>query len=130
MIVVAIIAILASIALPMYGNYVIRGRIPDATSNLSALAVRMEQSFQDNRTYRNSAGNGCAFVVSTAAKSNYFDFDCTSDSASKYTLTASGKNSMQEFGYSLTESGVKSTTRVKPGWYKSDTCWTTSKGGC
>ena len=51
MIVVAIVGILATIAYPSYTDYVIRGRIPDATSGLAAKRVQMEQFFQDNRTY-------------------------------------------------------------------------------
>ena len=50
MIVVAIVAILSAIAIPSYRNYVIRGKIPEATSNLSGQAVKMEQYFEDNKT--------------------------------------------------------------------------------
>ena len=56
MITVAIAAILAAVAIPMYRDYVVRSRIIDATSRLSDFRVRMEQYFMDNRTY--DAGGG------------------------------------------------------------------------
>ncbi|MDB5769791.1 MAG: type pilin protein [Burkholderia sp.] len=45
MITVAIVAILASVAVPSYQNYLIRGRIPDDTSQLASRRVLMEQFF-------------------------------------------------------------------------------------
>ena len=51
MIVVAIIGILATIALPAYSNYVRSGKATEATSTLASARVQMEQHFQDNRTY-------------------------------------------------------------------------------
>ena len=51
MIVVVIIGILAAIAIPQYSDYVIRSKIPEATSALAGARVKMEQFFQDNRTY-------------------------------------------------------------------------------
>ena len=51
MITVAIIAILAAIAIPSYSEYVRRGRITEAVSALAGMRVKMEQYFQDNRTY-------------------------------------------------------------------------------
>lgn len=41
LIVVAIIGILAAVALPSYNDYVTRGKIPDATSNLAVMRVRL-----------------------------------------------------------------------------------------
>ena len=51
MIVVAVIAILAVVAIPAYGDYVIRGKLVDATTQLSDGRIKMEQFFQDNRAY-------------------------------------------------------------------------------
>ncbi|MGH8742788.1 MAG: type IV pilin protein, partial [Burkholderiales bacterium] len=55
MTVVAVLAILAVIAVPAYNDYVTRGKIPEATSNLADLRVKMEQWYQDNRNYQNTA---------------------------------------------------------------------------
>jgi prepilin-type N-terminal cleavage/methylation domain-containing protein len=72
MMVVAVIAILGAIALPAYNDFIIRGRIPDATSHLAAKRVQMEQFYQDNRTY--ASAPPCA---SDAASSKYFTFSCS-----------------------------------------------------
>jgi prepilin-type N-terminal cleavage/methylation domain-containing protein len=45
MIVVAVVGILTAIAVPSYTNYVIRGKIPEATSQLASKRVQMEQFF-------------------------------------------------------------------------------------
>ena len=56
MVTVAIVAILGSIALPAYNQYVQRGKITEATSSLSELRLRAEKFFADNRTYLNAGG--------------------------------------------------------------------------
>ncbi len=48
MVVVAIIGILASIALPAYRDYVIKSSLAEATSGLANTRIRMEQFFQDS----------------------------------------------------------------------------------
>lgn len=125
MIAVAIISILAAVAVPQYKDYVTRGRIPDATSALSAKQVQMEQFFQDNRTYVNAPA-----CTSDTTTSKYFDFACTAGSttATTYVLTATGKSSMANFTYTVNQAGAKSTT-VPTGWTASTTCWVTKKDG-
>ncbi len=63
MIVVAIIAILASIALPSYNDYVRRGQIQEAFGYLSDSRVKMEQYFQDNRNYGTASPGACPPVA-------------------------------------------------------------------
>lgn len=123
MITVAIISILAAVAVPQYKDYVTRGRIPDATSGLSARQVQMEQYFQDNRTYLNAPA--CA---SDATSSKNFTFACSSSSATAYVLAATGKGPMAGFTYTVNQGGAKSTT-VPTGWTGSTTCWVVRKDG-
>jgi type IV pilus assembly protein PilE len=132
MIVVVVIAILTAIALPSYTSYVRRGRIPDATSNLATLRVKMEQYYQDNRTY--IGGPGC--VIDTAT-SKYFDFSCPgagAATATTYMITAAGKNAMNGFKYTIDQSGGKTSTFSSPapsGWVSPtpNNCWATNVGG-
>lgn len=134
MVVVTIIAILAAIALPAYSDYVIRGKIPEATSALSTARVRMEQSFQDNRNYTN-------FTCTDTTK--FFDISCVEGGAAvatttgtsniTYTLQAVGKGSMAGFTYTVNEANVHSSTIGGPAPAKwqatSGACWITNAGG-
>lgn len=128
MIVVAIIAILAAIAVPAYSDYVIRGKLSEATSNLGQLRVRAEQFFQDNRTY---VGMLCA--PANAADAKYFQYACSSaPTATTYTLTATGiaAQGTGGFVYNVDQTNAKSSTATATGWPSNPTCWTTSKAGC
>jgi type IV pilus assembly protein PilE len=132
MIVIAIIGILAAVGYPSYNDYLIRGRIPDATANLATKRVQLEQFFQDNRTYCGNAACSvpsppCALDTTT---SKYFDFSCPVIlTATTYTLQAQGKGVMTGFLYTLNESNAKGTTNVPAGWTKTSTCWTVRKSG-
>lgn len=129
MIVVAIIGILSAIAVPMYSDYVVRSKIPDATSNLATSRVRMEQYFQDNIRYATVAGGTiCGAPLPT---SNYFTFTCVATNTT-YTLTATGTNSMTGFTYTVNESNAQQTTAAPAGWDAATmpaTCWITKKDG-
>ena len=79
MVTVAIIAILASIALPSYSEYITRSRLVDAHTRLGDLRIQMEKYFQDNRTYL--AGAVCGIDAAQLATANAdggrsFDFTC------------------------------------------------------
>ncbi|MEO8486783.1 MAG: type IV pilin protein [Betaproteobacteria bacterium] len=129
MIVVAIAAILAAVALPMYRTYVMRGRIIDATSKLSDFRVRMEQYFMDNRTYAN--GGNCGVADPTDTGDAAFTIACTGATAAAYTVKATGKSSagMTGFEYQILASGAKKTNAVPSGWTAATDCWSTRKDG-
>ena len=127
MMVVAVIAILGAIALPAYNDFIVRGRIPDATSHLAAKRVQMEQFYQDNRTYVNAPP--CA---NDAASSKYFTFSCSvAGTATVFTLQAVGTGTMSGFTYTVDQAGTKTTGAVPSGWSlpSPNTCWVTKKGG-
>jgi len=124
MIVVAIIGILASIAIPSYTDYVTRGRIPDATSNLATKRVQLEQFFQDNRTYV-----GAPACNNDTAASQYFNFSCTAQTAIAYTLQADGKGAMASFAYTIDEANARASVISASGWTGNAACWTTKKDG-
>lgn len=140
MITVAIVAILASIALPSYTDYIIRGRIPDATSGLATRRVQSEQFFQDSttHTYESIAPEvnlGC--VADSSGR--YFDFSCpvatsaAAGVAAAFTVQASGKGPMAGFTYTIDQSNTKTSNIVAPAkasWIAtSATCWITKAGG-
>ena len=122
MIVVAIIGILAAIAIPNYADYVTRSKITEAVSGLSNVSVRMEQFFQDNRSY-------AGFAADCGVTATNFTFACTGDSVT-YTATATGVagSSMADFGYTITPAG-RATTGVKSGWSNQGCGWVLTKAG-
>lgn len=138
MIVTVIVAILASVAIPSYNDYVMRGKITEAISNLSAGRVRMEQWFQDTRTTY-VGGLGCAAAGAAIAFSDakYFTYSCSTLTASTYVLTATGvaTQGMGGFAYTIDDTNVKTSTITSPAldhdWAtpNPNNCWTTKKGG-
>lgn len=124
MIVVAIVAILTSIALPSYLDYLIRGRLPEATSNLAGKRVRLEAFYDNNRTYVGAAD--CAADTTT---SKYFDFSCSAVDVNTYTIQATGKGSMAGFTFTIDQTNARATTAAPAGWTTSATCWITNKAG-
>jgi type IV pilus assembly protein PilE len=143
MIVIAIIGILAAIAIPQYQQYVMSSRITQATTGLSEMRLKMEQYFQDNRTYNNVASPSCAApgspnIAALPANTQFFQFDCpgTRDQFN-YTVRATGLSSMNGFVYTLTLSPasaqpVRATTAAPSGWNiatNGATCWVRNKSG-
>lgn len=130
MITVAIIGILAAVALPSYNDYVLRGKIPDATSNLAIKRVQLEQFYQDTRTY---CGNTACTTPSPPcvldSSGKYFDISCSAADATSYTLQAVGKGSMTGFTYTINQANGKATTAVPAGWTANAACWVVRKSG-
>ena len=131
MITIAIIAILAAIALPSYSDYVRRGRLTEGLSTMSSQRVKMEQFFQDNRSY---AGACAAGTVAPLPTTPSFTYACALSGAgvvpSTYTITATGTGTMLGFVYTMTEANVRTTTGLPAGWLGTgNACWVTKKDG-
>jgi len=132
MVTLVIIAILSAIAIPAYTDYVKRGRIPQATNNLSSMRVKMEQYFQDNRKYPAACTDAGGMPLPAA---DDFSYSCTLDASNTniFTVTATGQGSMAGFTYTIDESNNKKTTAVPTDWgtlpQGGFTCWVRRKGG-
>ena len=85
-IVVAIISILASIAIPAYNGYIETSKRSDAQASLMALAIAQEKYRATNPTYTTVIGdlNG----VSSASESGYYTLAVTAASGATFTATA------------------------------------------
>ena len=57
LIAVTLLGIVAGLAVPQYGAYVMRARILDGFAKLADYRARMEQYFLDRRSYIDDAGN-------------------------------------------------------------------------
>lgn len=119
MIVVVVIAILSAVAIPSYTDYVTRGKLVEGTSALSDGRVKMEQYFQDNRTYASGP---------VPAATTYFNYSAVPAelTPTSYKITATGIGKLSGFSYTINESNTKTSTTP---WGNSTNCWVVNKGG-
>jgi type IV pilus assembly protein PilE len=127
MVTLAVIAILAKMAMPAYSDYVKRSKIPQATNNLATMRVKLEQYFQDNRTYVGACANG---TIAPLPVADTFTYTCPTLTANTYIVQAAGNGSMSGFTYTIDESNNKRTVAVPTGWGTAPVgCWVRNKGG-
>ncbi|HMT79345.1 MAG TPA: type IV pilin protein [Azonexus sp.] len=132
MIVVAIIAILVTVALPSYQDYVLRSRNVEGTNELSAMRSRMEQYFQDRRTYQTTTDGSFSPPCLQSTTAGTYTVACTAadltDTAYKVTATGSGPTAA--FIFTINERGTKATESTLWG-HTSTTCWLMQRSdGC
>jgi type IV pilus assembly protein PilE len=129
MITVAIVGILASIALPMYYEQVMRSKIIDGTTKLLDFKGKIDGYFRDNRTYQ--AGAVCGVADPLVSPADYFQINCTAPSATTYVITATGiaAKGMSGFVYRIDQTNAKATPTVPAGWTSSGVCWVLRKDG-
>lgn len=125
MITVAVVAILASIALPSYTAYVQRSRVPPALDGLSSYFTRMEQRYQDVGGYGTGAGNACAVALPAVAN---FTVTCTTDGQT-FTATATGSGSMAGYTYTINQQGTRATA-AHPKGVPGANCWSVRGATC
>lgn len=131
MVTVAIVAILASIALPSYRDYITRGKISEATAALADMRVKLEQYFQDNRTYVDAP------VCTTPPSIKYFTLSCSVATATAFTANATGNaaGGMGGFVYTVDQDNSQATSitsgsaAAEAGWTGNASCWVIRKGG-
>ncbi|HSH71737.1 MAG TPA: type IV pilin protein [Methylophilaceae bacterium] len=128
LIVVAIIGILAAVALPSYQDYVLRGYLVDATSALSSARARLEQHFQDNRTYATVGAFVSPCTSINATTSGKFTITCTA-TATTYLVTASGTGPTAGFTFTINQNDVRATTASPWSGSTSTSAWVIRRGG-
>ena len=130
MITVAVVAILAAVATPNYSAYVKRGKAAEATSTLALLKNRMEQYYQDNKTYADIVGPPALTAPCSpqAGTTKYFTYDCTAHTLAQFTLTATpvADQGVDNFSFTVNEAGNKTSVFDNS---PSANCWLNSKGG-
>ena len=132
MIVVAIVAILASVGLPSYQAYIRRGQMQEGFSQMSSFQLKMEQHYQDNRGYQDTAdATKCSVSQVASLTSKYFTFACTlgSDKQS-YSLAATGKASLLGYDYSIDHANSRRTTKFAGVTQTTLTCWAERSATC
>ncbi len=130
MIVIGIVAILAAVAIPSYTDYVRRGRITEAISTLAGMRVKMEQYFQDNRTYVGSCAPGT--IAPLPGPTIHWIYACPGPTLNTYLITATGVvgSTMDGFQYTLDQGNNRVTNIAAPAtWPANANCWVLKKDG-
>ena len=135
MIVVAIIAVLASIAIPAYQSQMDAGRRSDGKAALMAFAQAMERSFTEEGTYAKADGDDADETtatsptifatqapISSGAKS--YDLQIMSANNTSYVLRATPINVQAGDGaMEITSTGIMRWDRDDDGFGSTDNCW-------
>src|SRR2546428_607418 len=129
MITVAIVAILAAVAIPSYTDYITRSKIQEATSSLLSMRTKLEQYYQDNRTFFGACVAGT--VAPKPAGLKYFTIDCPTLNNTQYLVPETGiaGTDMALFTFSIDQANTRQTTNVPPGWTAPASCWVMRKSG-
>jgi type IV pilus assembly protein PilE len=137
MVTVAIVAILAAVALPVYSDYVQRSKISEAVSSLSDMRTRLEQFFLDNRAYPTSCvASGAVAPQINLPTQKYFTVSCAFPTLTTYTITATGvaaQGMSTAFKYTINEANARVTTGLPSTWpghtMTPISCWAIRKDG-
>lgn len=131
MIVVAIIGILASIALPSYTDYIRRTRVAEAIAVLGEARTKAEQHFQDRRTYVGICTGTSVLQPLTATKGFSFRCNDPDPTLNTFQITATGTGNMAGFTYTLANGDVRSTTLTAATKWggTGSACWVLRKDG-
>lgn len=123
MIVTAIIAVLASVALPSYSAYTLRGKLVEAPTTLKSAATAMEAGYDMGYSCEKS-------LPQKTWQTKYFKYECAvSADMSSFKITASGiQNDILKYSYSINSNGQRKTEAHPTG--SNDKCWLVSGGEC
>jgi type IV pilus assembly protein PilE len=126
MVVVAIVGILATVAYPSYQDYITRGQIAEGLSTTADMRVRMEQYFQDNRTYIGAPACGAQLPTP-----KHFVMSCDpAPTVNTFNIKATGNGAVTGFVFEVNQLNQRRTTGVKSGWGAAPVnCWVVRKGG-
>ena len=112
MIVVAVIAVLASIALPSYNSYLRKGRRADAQAALTDIASRQQQYLMDARAYAPDLAT-LNYTPTTSVTDWYGIAIVVGGPPPSFTVTATpvaGKDQVKDGSLELTSTGAKKRT--------------------
>ena len=135
MVVVAIIGILASIALSMYQDNILKSRRRTAQSCLAEQAQFMERYYTTNTTVTNNISNSLSYTGATLPTSacvtdlaSYYSISLTTQQAQAFTLTATATGS--QTGDTECTNLTLDQSATRGSYYYDDTFTLTASSGC
>ena len=130
LIVVAIIAILASVAMPAYTAYLQRSRVPAGLDALQSYFTRMEQRFQDSGSYERTVGGASVCAIDAPVGVQNYTITCViAGGGAAYTATATGTGSLNGYAYTINSAGTRATTGHPKG-APAGNCWSIKGATC
>jgi type IV pilus assembly protein PilE len=112
MVALTIAAIIAAFAVPAYRDHALRSYLPEMSSGLQLSALRLEQYYQDHRSYR--SGTACGITLPSSER---FIFSCSVPTdGQSFVLTATGSGVMAEFAYTIDQLGQTRTISLPAAW--------------
>jgi type IV pilus assembly protein PilE len=108
MITIVIVAILASIAIPSYSSYVLRGNRRAAQATMMEISTRQHQFFAANRAFASAAELG--FTLPPEVAANYtmaITLAAVPPPGFTITFTPTGRQAADGAALTLTSAGVK-----------------------
>jgi type IV pilus assembly protein PilE len=133
MIVVAVIALLSTIAYPAYTQYVFRARVMPGLDALSALSIRLEQRFQDVGGYGTFDDGNIDLVgtcgVSLGQAANFTITCVASHAGARFLAVATGSGPAAGVVYSIDHAGTRRTT-AHPKGVPAAACWSVRGTTC
>jgi type IV pilus assembly protein PilE len=124
LIALALVGIMTAVALPMYGDYVLRSRLTEAFAALGAAQPSAEQFWSNGRTFE-----GFGVADGLPSDTANFGYALGAASASAYTITATGTGAARGFVFTIDQGGARATTAVPEGWVTNATCWVDRRDG-
>jgi type IV pilus assembly protein PilE len=127
MIVVVVLAIIASISIPSYRGYMLRAHRSDATAALLRIRVAQEKFFLQNNAYTNELGPAGLRLrpdagTSMTTENGYYTVDFQAQTANSYTARATAIGGQTRDTdctvFTITDQGMRATS---PGTLAN--CW-------
>jgi type IV pilus assembly protein PilE len=120
LVVVLIVGMLASIAVPSYRNYVIRAGRADAKASLLSTAAALERCFTQFRAYN---AVGCPVVLPVASNDGKYQIGQSTLTATAFTLTATPQGGQANDAECGTMTLDQTNTRGEGGTKTVAHCW-------
>ena len=128
MIVIAVMGILASIAVPSYNQYVQRAHRSEGAAALVEYNAKMAHYYLDNNNYV-KVEDGVQKCALPVPSTRYMTITCAAPTSQTYTATATGSGDIATTTFTINQADARVTTAF-PGRTEAAQCWLIAGGEC
>ena len=118
MIVIVVVAVLASIAVPNYRQYVLRTHRTEAKAAVLSVAAAQEKFYLQNNTYTDALTDAppAGLGIAATTRNGYYTIAVAGANATTYTVTATAAGTQTQdtrcLTFSIDQAGVKTATNA------------------